>query len=649
MKYGFIKVAAAIPRLRVADTHYNVSQIMEQMTVADSHGVEIICFPELCITGYTCQDLFGQQILLDAALGELVRLLDFSQNLNIVSIVGLPFTHGSQLLNCAAVVHKGKLLGIVPKTFLPNCHEFYEKRWFASARDIAPAYMKVCGQCVPLSSSIVFETPSVSFGIEICEDLWAPVSPGTDLSLKGAEVLFNLSASNELAGKNRYVRGLIESRSAMTISGYVYAGSGMGESTQDLVFAGRAMIAENGTMLVEHERFALDSKMITAEIDVERIRAERRTSSSFATAYALTADKSLYATIEIEQKSYDEERLTLQREVSPLPFVPSGGELDERCREILLIQASGLTKRIAHTGAKSVVIGISGGLDSTLALLVCVYAFDMLGLDRKGIVGITMPGFGTTDRTYTNAIALMHNLGVSTREIDIREACLGHFRDIGHAPTRHDVTYENAQARERTQILMDVANQMGGLVVGTGDLSELALGWATYNGDHMSMYAVNSSIPKTLVRHLITWVADNHADEACRTTLLDVVQTPISPELLPTDDEGNMAQITEDLVGPYELHDFFLYYTLRFGFRPSKIFFLAQKAFADGGRGNHYTDEVIKKWLTVFFRRFFAQQFKRSCMPDGPKVGTCSLSPRGDWRMPSDAEATVWLDECEAL
>ena len=641
MNHGFVKVASAIPSVKVADCQYNVEQIESLIVQAEGHGVEIICLPELSLTAYTCQDLFQQQLLLEEAEMALIHLMNFTRSLDIISIVGLPVTYKGSLLNCAAVIQKGKILGMIPKTYLPNYKEFYEKRWFTSGIDIAAGSLLVCGQQVPLNQFILFRTPSCTFGVEICEDMWAPIPPSSYLAMQGAEIIFNLSADNDLVGKYDYLKSLLAQQSARTISGYVFSSCGYGESTQDVVFSAKGLVYENGVLLAETPRHQLETQLLETEIDVERIRTERRINTTFA-ACASQSRKEAATIIETERTEMREFGIT--RKIDPQPFVPSGKDLDERCREIFSIQTEGLAKRISHTGAQTVVVGISGGLDSTLALLVCVKAFDRLGISRRGIVGITMPGFGTTDRTYTNAVNLMKLLGITIREISIKDACIQHFKDLGHDMETHDVTYENSQARERTQILMDAANQMNGLVIGTGDLSELALGWATYNGDHMSMYGVNASVPKTLVRHLVKWVAEDNQDESTRTILMDIVDTPISPELIPADEEGNIKQKTEDLVGPYELHDFFLYYTLRWGFRPQKIFFLTKEAF-----GTEYTDEVIKHWLKTFYRRFFAQQFKRSCLPDGPKVGSCSLSPRGDWRMPSDASASMWLKECENL
>lgn len=642
MNYGFVKVASAIPNVRVADCRYNILQIESLIIQAEGKGVEIICFPELSVTAYTCGDLFAQQLLLDEAEMALYSLLDFTRSLNIISIIGVPLAYRGTLLNCAAIIQKGKILGLLPKTFLPNYKEFYEQRWFTSGKTLPVGCIKLCGQQVPIGTNMLFHTPTCCFGVEICEDVWAPIPPSSELALNGAEIIFNLSADNEGIGKHSYLKSLIAQQSARCLAGYVFSGCGFGESSQDVVFSGKAMIYENGTLLAESERFAMKEQIIISEIDVERLRMERQVNTTFsANMQQLDLSKTKHIDTDLNVPA----ELVLTRTFDPHPFVPKGKELDERCEEIFAIQTEALAKRIVHTHAETVVVGISGGLDSTLALLVCVKTFDKLGISRKNIVGITMPGFGTTDRTYTNAMMLMKCLGITIREISIKAACLQHFKDIGADPTVHDVTYENSQARERTQILMDAANQMNGIVIGTGDLSELALGWATYNGDHMSMYGVNVSIPKTLVKHLVTWVACKQLnDNEGKATLLDIVDTPISPELIPADESGNIKQKTEDLVGPYELHDFFLYYTLRFGFRPSKIYLLAQKAFE-----NTYNEETIKKWLTVFFRRFFAQQFKRSCLPDGPKVGSCSLSPRGDWRMPSDASSASWLEECNNL
>lgn len=641
MNYGFVKVAAAVPRVKVADCKFNSERLEGLITIAEGKGVQILTFPEMCITGYTCGDLFAQQLLLEQAEMALIQILNSTRQLDIISILGMPVVVNSTVINAAVVIQKGKILGVVPKTYLPNYKEFYEQRWFTSALQVSENSVRLCGQIVPMGNNLLFETAETTFGIEICEDLWATVPPSSSLALQGAEIIFNLSADDEGIGKHNYLCSLISQQSARCISGYVFSSSGFGESTTDVVFAGNGLIYENGYLLARSERFCLEEQLIINEIDVECIRAERRVNTTFAANKANCPGKEA---IRISTEFVNSKDLNLTRTFNPHPFVPQGSELNSRCEEIFSIQIAGLAQRLLHTGAKTAVIGISGGLDSTLALLVCVKTFDKLGLSRKDILGITMPGFGTTDRTYHNAIDLMNSLGVSIREISIREACIQHFKDIGHDLNIHDVTYENSQARERTQILMDIASQTWGMVIGTGDLSELALGWATYNGDHMSMYGVNAGIPKTLVKHLVQWVAENGMDEASKATLLDIVDTPISPELIPADENGEIKQKTEDLVGPYELHDFFLYYFLRFGFRPSKIYFLAQTAFS-----GVYDDETIKKWLQTFFRRFFNQQFKRSCLPDGPKVGSISISPRGDWRMPSDASSAAWLKEIAEL
>ena len=641
MNYGFVRIATAIPGVKVGDCKYNAQQIESLIIQAEGKGVEIICFPELSITAYTCGDLFAQQLLLDEAEMCLISILDFTRSLDIISIIGLPVAYHGTLLNCAAVIQKGKILGLIPKTYLPNYKEFYEQRWFTSGDVHGNSNVLICGQMVPLSRHLVFNTPSCCFGVEICEDVWAPIPPSSELVLQGAEIIFNLSADNEGVGKQDYLKALLAQQSARCLAGYVFSGAGFGESTQDVVFAGKALIYENGVLLAENERFSFKEQMVYSEIDVECLRAERRVNTTFSASVARLKSHDV---IQIDTELFASKNIELSRKVNPMPFVPAGKALDERCEEIFAIQIAGLAKRLVHTQTQTVVIGISGGLDSTLALLVCTKTFDKLGLSRKGIVGVTMPGFGTTNRTYTNAVNLMKSLGVTLREISIKKACIQHFEDLNFDMANHNVTYENAQARERTQILMDYANKVGGLVIGTGDLSELALGWATYNGDHMSMYGVNASIPKTLVRYLVNWVAQTGVDVLSRNTLLDIIDTPISPELIPADEHGNIRQKTEDLVGPYELHDFFIYYFLRFGFRPAKIYWLAENAF----RGT-YDSTTIKKWLISFYRRFFAQQFKRSCLPDGPKVGSVALSPRGDLRMPSDASARIWQDVLEKI
>lgn len=650
MEYGFIKVATAIPSVKVGDVKFNTRQIESQIALAEGQGVEIIVFPELCITGYTCQDLFLQQMLLESAETAMMMLLDFTRQLDIISIVGLPVVVGDLLLNCAAIIQHGKILGLVPKTYLPNYREFYEKRWFASAQDLRETTVRFAGHRITVTPDpqIFITSEGAQFGVENCEDVWAPAPPSNKLALAGAELIFNLSASDELSGKHTYLKSLLAQQSARTITGYIYSSCGFGESTQDVVFGGNALIYENGYLIAEGERFSLEPQMRIAQIDIEKLRSERRTNSTYVNAqrnvkYAIRSGR--YSVHNIEMLApFNRRDFVLEREIDAHPFIPHEAEMGVTCEEIFNIQLMGLAKRIVHTGAKHLILGISGGLDSTLALLVCVKAFDKLGMNRKDIIGVTMPGFGTTDRTYRNAITLMGSLGVTIREISIADAVEQHFKDIGHDISVHDVTYENAQARERTQILMDLSNELGGIVVGTGDLSELALGWATYNGDHMSMYGVNASVPKTLIQHMVRYVAESGVDEKSRVTLLDIVDTPISPELTPADESGEIQQKTEDLVGPYELHDFFLYYFLRFGFRPKKLFFLACQAFE-----GVYDESIVQKWLVVFLRRFFSQQFKRSCLPDGPKVGNVSLSPRGDWRMPSDASSAIWLAEAESL
>lgn len=646
MQNGFVKVAAAVPAVKVADCEYNTLQIENIIAQAEGKGVEIIVFPELCITGYSCQDLFRQSLLLEQVEASMLMLLDFTRNLDIISIVGLPVVVGDMLLNCAAVIQKGDLLGLIPKTYLPNYSEFYEKRWFASSQDLQPTEIRFAGNKILVTPQpTLFKTcDGVLFGIEICEDVWAPAPPSNRLALAGADMTFNLSASDELIGKHKYLKSLLSQQSARTISGYIYSGCGFGESSQDVVYAGNAFIYENGQLLAEGERFSFKPQVIISQIDIEKLRSERRNNSTYVNAQREHDARIVNAHTTVSQRDFE-----LIRDVDPHPFIPGQEDMGTSCNEIFSIQVAGLAKRLVHTNCKTVVLGISGGLDSTLALLVCVKTFDKLGWSRKGIVGVTMPGFGTTDRTHNNAVTLMESLGVTIREVSISAAVEQHFKDIGHDMSVHDVTYENSQARERTQILMDLGNQLGGLVIGTGDLSELALGWATYNGDHMSMYGVNAGIPKTLIRHLVQYVAES-VDDTSRETLLDIIDTPVSPELIPADEDGNIRQKTEELVGPYELHDFFLYYVLRFGFRPLKIFMLASKAFNGNNNGTtFYDDATIKKWLTIFLRRFFSQQFKRSCLPDGPKVGSVSLSPRGDWRMPSDASSTLWLKECEQI
>ena len=641
MNYGFVKVAAAVPLVQVADCFYNIEKIEGLMRQASEKGVQIIAFPELSVTGYTCLDLFAQQTLLDGAEEALLQLVSNTADLDILTIVGVPLRTENRLINAAVVFQKGAIRGVVPKTYLPNYKEFQEQRWFTSATELRESTISIGKEEYPMGSHLLFRSGRLTAGIEICEDLWVPVPPSSLLTMEGANIIFNLSASNELIGKHAYLRSLICQQSARCMAGYVYASSGFGESSTDLVFAGNGIIAENGNLLAESPRFTMEEQLVISEIDIETLQNDRQVNTSFMYGTSgLPKEKAQVVDFQVRIP----DGFSLTRPVDPHPFTPSGEALKERCEEIFHIQVAGLAKRLVHAHAQTAVVGISGGLDSTLALLVTVMTFDALKMPRGQIIGITMPGFGTTDRTYTNACDLIRSLGVTLKEIPIKEACLQHFRDIDHDPSVHDVTYENSQARERTQLLMDVANQKNGLVIGTGDLSELALGWATYNGDHMSMYGVNGSIPKTLVKYLVEWVANHKVDDASRLTLLDIVDTPISPELIPADENGNIKQKTEDLVGPYELHDFFLYHFLRFGSYPSKIYFLAQKAFA-----GIYDNATVKKWLYTFFRRFFQQQFKRSCLPDGPKVGSVSLSPRGDWRMPSDAVSRLWSEEIERI
>lgn len=635
MRQGFVKAAAVTPKIKVADTKYNAELILDMMKESTRQGAKIVVFPELCLTGYTCQDLFLQERLLQAAKDALMKLVKESASLDAIFFVGLPFEILGKLYNVAAVFSHGEVLGLVPKSYLPNYNEFYEARHFVSGAELATEVVLPDGSCVHADRDLLFvceQMPKLRIGVELCEDLWTPNPPSISHALAGASVLVNLSASNELTGKDSYRRELVSGQSARLLAAYIYASAGEGESTQDLVFSGHNIIAENGQILAESKRFG--HGILYSEIDVERLCAQRRRMTTFVTEDQTHTE--ILFSLKIEETK-------LTRFIDPAPFVPTDRQnREKRCDEILMIQAMGLKKRLEHTGANAVV-GISGGLDSTLALLVTVRAFDLCGRDHKGITAVTMPGFGTTDRTYDNAVKLIQSLGAEFVEVDICQAVNVHFSDIGQDPSVHDVTYENSQARERTQILMDIANKKNALVIGTGDLSELALGWATYNGDHMSMYAVNASVPKTLVRHLVRYYADTCEDKQLSDTLYDVLDTPVSPELLPPED-GKISQKTEDLVGPYELHDFFLYYMLRQGFSPAKIYRLAKIAFA-----GTYEDAFILKWLKTFCRRFFAQQFKRSCLPDGPKVGSVAVSPRGDLRMPSDACATLWMEELNTL
>ena len=637
MKYGFIKVAAASPALRVADCRYNAEQSVAAMQRAAAAGVRLLVLPELGLTGYTCGDLLLQPVLQQGALHALQMLLAVSAGLPMTTVAGLPLEVEGKLYNCAAVLHGGKILGVVPKTNLPNYGEFYEARWFTPAPAEAKA-ISLLGQQVPFGTDLLFccrELPEYKLAVEICEDLWVALPPSTRHAMAGATVIANCSASDETIGKAEYRRELITGQSARLMAGYLYADAGRGESTTDMVFAGHDLIAENGRLLAETALFT--NEMIVTEIDVHRLTAERRHTNTWR-----AADSAGYTIIPF---SLPAEVTTLTRLIDPHPFVPAdSAERKQRCEAILTMQAEGLRRRLEHIGCPCAVLGISGGLDSTLALLVAVRALDLLERPRTDMIAVTMPGFGTTHRTRSNAELLCEKLGVTLRTVSIAAAVRQHFKDIGHDESVTDTTYENAQARERTQVLMDIANQENGIVVGTGDLSELALGWATYNGDHMSMYGVNGSIPKTLVRYLVRHAAETCGDEALAAVLYDILDTPVSPELLPADEGGRIAQKTEDLVGPYELHDFFLYHFIRYGCPPQKLLYLAENAFA--GR---YDRAVILKWLRTFCRRFFQQQFKRSCLPDGPKVGSVTLSPRGDWRMPSDASAALWLREIDEL
>lgn len=653
--FGYVRVAAAVPRMRVADCQYNANEIKKQITEAIKEGVQVICFPELSITGYTCADLFFTQHLQRDALQALEQICAYTRNQPIIVLVGAPLKVDNNLYNCAFVMTDGDVVGVVPKINLPNTGEFYEKRWFSSGRDVLEhnvnsirpriPTIELWGNDMPFGIDLLFATKDYSFGIEICEDLWSPLPASTQLAIQGAEIIFNPSSSNCVTGKHAFRQRMITQQSARVHCGYVYTSSGIGESTTDIVFSGSTYIAENGDMLEIGDRFQMESSMIISEIDVERLRIDRQRNTNF------THDKhGNYRHIQVAplERSLEDASLQfsgrptgysleargsgpLHRHFTKTPFLPKKKESDAYCEDVLNLQIHGLLRRWQHTHAQSLVIGISGGLDSTLALLVCVLAADRLGYHRSQIIGVTMPGFGTSNRTYNNAIAIMEQLGISIHEIPIREMATQHLNDIGHDISVHDITYENAQARIRTLVLMDMANKYNGIVVGTGDMSELALGWATYCGDQMSMYGVNAGVPKTLVRYIVQYAAENIFGEEIRKILMDIVNTPVSPELLPTDKEGNIAQITEDKVGPYELHDFFLYYFLRYGFTREKIAFMAGIAFE-----GVYEQEVIDHWLNVFMRRFFTQQFKRSCMPDGPKVVGVSLSPRGDWRMPSD-------------
>ncbi len=636
-KLGFMRVGAVTPKLEISNVTFNVSEIKKMMDEASSKGVEITLFPELSLTGYTCADLFLNDHLLDEALNGLIDLKKYTKKIKGVFIVGVPIRRDNQLFNCAAVLEGGHILGIVPKTYIPNYGEFYEKRWFSEDARRLSDEITIDGEKIPFKTNILFQEKDDArrvFGVEICEDLWCTYPPSSDLTIRGAKMIFNLSASNEIIGKNDYRKSLVKSQSEKTISAYIYASSGINESTTDLVFSGSSYIYENGHMLESNKRFSFESNLIMSDVDLARIEAMRIKDISYM---GVVKDKDKkYETVYFEGYNPDNE---LIRAYSPAPFVPANEKMrNVRCEEILNIQAYALAKRLRATGIKKCVIGISGGLDSTLAFLVVVKSFDILGLDHKDIYGITMPGFGTTNRTYTNSCEFVKLYGATLKEVNIKDACMQHFKDIDHDPSILDVTYENVQARERTQILMDYANKVGGLVIGTGDLSELCLGWCTYNGDHMSMYAVNVSIPKTLVKYLVSYFAETEEDEARKKIIEDILDTPVSPELLPPSDKDEILQQTESIVGPYILHDFFIYHFLRYGASPEKIKYLALHAF----KGS-FSESEIEKWLNFFIKRFFSQQFKRSCIPDGPKVGTISISPRGDLRMPSDASSKMWL------
>ncbi len=626
--YGFVSVAAAIPAVHVAEVDYNVANIKRLIDRAIAQGVQLVVFPELCVTGYTCQDLFHNTLLLSSADAARAEIAAYTVDKPIVVVIGAPIRESGRLYNCAVVLAQGQQY-VVKKTYLPNYNEFYEQRWFAPSD-------------TPTTPMLFTFPTGVTFAVELCEDLWAPIPPSSYAALAGADIIVNLSASNELIAKHSYLLQLLSQQSARCIAGYVYSSSGFGESTQDVVYAGNGIIYENGRCLAESTRFSLDPQLIVSQIDVERLRTERQRNTSFRQCQQTTHSNAITIPLAVKPP----ERFTLTRVFSPLPFVPNDAAMYASCHEIFSIQVLGLAKRLQHIHCYDVVIGISGGLDSTLALLVSVATFDKLGLARRGIHGITMPGFGTSDRTHHNAVTLMTALGITQQEISIAPAVTQHFVDIAHDESSHDVVYENSQARYRTMLLMDLANKVNGIVIGTGDLSELALGWCTYNGDHMSMYGVNVSIPKTLVRYLIRFVAQSTTNETTRATLLDIIATPISPELIPTDAAGEIQQKTEDILGSYQLHDFFLYYFLRFGFTPKKILTLAERAF-DGTQGIYYPPEQIRTALRLFLRRFFTQQFKRSCLPDGPKVGSVSLSPRGDWRMPSDADMTLFINNVD--
>ena len=633
MKTGFIKIAAVSPAVTVGNVEKNCNEIINMLEKAKNQRVQIAVFPELSLCGYTCGDLFHQKTLINACYSGIMKICEYSKAFNGYIAVGSPIKYNGKLYNCAVMINNGKVLGIVPKTYIPNYNEYYELRWFESGKGVSGVVNLSDNQTAVIDSGLIFSVnEDTKIGIEICEDLWAPCPPSIALAQQGANIILNLSASNEAVTKNDYRKSLVKQQSARLFSAYAYASAGVGESTTDLVFSGACTVAENGSLLAEGQRFSLDGTMAVADIDIDKLNAMRQLQNTF------TCDNSGNTVLADKELPFLDEAY-IERNFDPNPFVPSDDrERDERCREILAIQSSGLAKRMLHTKTQKLVLGISGGLDSTLALLVAVRTTEMLKIPNENIICITMPGFGTTDLTYSNACALVKSLGATLKEISIKDACIQHFKDIGHDAEIHDVTYENTQARERTQILMDYANKVGGLLVGTGDLSELALGWCTYNGDHMSMYGVNASVPKTLVRHLVRNIADNSGRETAE-ILYSVLDTPVSPELLPPDKDGKIEQKTEDTLGPYEVHDFYLYHFLRFGTKPEKLLFMAKKAFC-----GTYDEERLRKWLEIFIKRFFNSQFKRSCLPDGPKVGSVSLSPRGDWRMPSDASYEEWLN-----
>jgi NAD+ synthase (glutamine-hydrolysing) len=649
--FGFIRTAAAVPVVKVADTKANTKEICKMISEAVEMQVSVVVFPELCITGYSCGDLFSQKLLISSAEKAVEEIVKFTEGKVITTVVGVPVRINSRLFNCAAVIHNGEILGIVPKVHIPNSKEFYEARWFTSGDELSGSYEQIeyAGQMVDVSPELLFQIASketvATMGVEICEDLWTAIPPSSFHALSGAQLIVNLSASNDVIGKHRYRKQLVSQQSSKAICGYIYVSAGYGESTQDVVFSGSAIIAENGTILSDGKRFQMESSLTIADIDIQNLETFRENSNTFVPVKRQKAQDERFNRSELTvapvPAADTDFAKWVYRIIDPHPFTPKEESLDDICEEVIAIQSQGLAARLQHINCQTAVIGISGGLDSTLALLVTAIAFDKLGWSRDRIITVTMPGYGTSGRTKNNAMELMEALGTTIREISIVAACDQHFKDLGHDKNIHDVTFENSQARERTQILMDIANQTGGIVVGTGDLSELALGWATYNGDHMSMYGVNASVPKTLVRHLVTWAAKNQFSQVGN-ILLDIVDTPVSPELLPTDENDQIQQVTEDVVGPYELHDFFLYNFFRYGYSPAKILFLAEKAFQ-----GIYDKETIKKWLNKFIWRFFSQQFKRSCLPDGPKVGAVSLSPRGDWRMPSDATCSIWIEDLE--